>query len=254
MSSLLLNLPPELRREIWCHLLVVPYRLRQVKECDHGPLFRPLKVIDSTALRVCRKIYDEAFGVLYQRNLFFISSVSLPEVNSAPNAGFQLMKSVDVEFVKGDPTQGLSSLRLTNTYDNWVANIILRFAALCPQLETCTLYFPGLAVGRIAECLKPRSRTTSAISQLPNSGIRERLEIIIDSPIPLRSWSAAQPEAANRFLCSIFPQYTSPLTRPRIRPLGKPQLHTQWKLHPYHRKLNDPVLVSHQSVFRRFGR
>ena len=175
MSSLLLNLPVEIRREIWCHLLIVPCRLQQVKKCDHDPLCRHLKVMDSTALRLCRQIHNEAFGILYQYNLFSISSVSLPKANSAPNAGFQQMKHVDFEFIKSDPTQGLSYVGLSTTYDDWVADIILRFAALFPQIVTCTLHFPGLPIGRITDCIKPKSRTTSAILQLSKS---ERLKVI----------------------------------------------------------------------------
>ncbi|KAL8717685.1 MAG: hypothetical protein Q9225_005093 [Loekoesia sp. 1 TL-2023] len=71
-----LTLPPEIKNMIYRELLVSsapikkPHKLVCAKRNIMLDSFQPVKDIDSTILRVCRSIYDEALPVLYGQNTF----------------------------------------------------------------------------------------------------------------------------------------------------------------------------------------
>ena len=71
-------LPPEVRAMIYRKLLISPDRIDNpayrvgLKRIEHKMLgtYAPVAGLDSTILRVCRTVYDEALPVLYGENTF----------------------------------------------------------------------------------------------------------------------------------------------------------------------------------------
>jgi len=244
MDSPLLNLPLELRREVWHLVLLAPRHLRPIEGSNQGLLPRPLRVPDSIALLgVCRQTYVEAIEMLYQCNLFHLTPMSLPKRYGMESSRFHLMQNVDLEFALSDFTRDSCDARLTDICDKWLAVSILRLAALCPRLKTCTIIFPEEIARRIGYCFRAGTQTASAIAHLNKFSIAERLEVIIELPTHHPNWTSPRPIPLNEFLLSIAP--ASSWSCDILRSYGSVQVKARWNHLQHVCKLDRPEMVGY---------
>ncbi len=248
MKSPLLSLPPELRREVWRLVLLAPRRLRPMQGSNHGLLPRLVKVADSIALLgACRQIYDEALDILYQCNLFHLTPMSLPQRHCIESSRFHLIQHVNLEFTFKDFTRDSRDARLThNIRDSLLAVSILRLAALCPRLKTCTIIFSEPTVRRIGSCLAAGTQTAMAIACLNTRSVSERLEVITELSTYSQSSHTTQPIPINEFLLSIAP--ASNWSCNLSRSYGVVQIQARWNHLPHARKLSRPEMVGYSSI------
>ncbi len=127
--------------------------------------------------------------------------MGLPQRYSVESSHFHLIQHINLEFAIKDFTRDSRDAMLThNIRDNWLAVSILRLAALCPRLKTCTIIFSEPSVRRIGSCLAAGTQTAMAIDRLNIRSISERLEVITEL-----SFLPTQPIPTNEFLLSIAP-------------------------------------------------
>jgi len=247
MKSPLLSLPLELRREVWRLVLLAPRRLRPMQGSNQGLLPRLVKVADSIALLgACRQIYDEALDILYQCNLFHLTPMSLPQRHCIESSRFHLIQHVNLEFTFKDFTRDSRDARLThNIRDSWLAISILRLAALCPRLKTCTIIFSEPTIRRIGSCLAAGTQTAMAIACLNSRSISERLEVITELSTYSQSFIRTQPIPINEFLLSIAP--ASNWSCDLSRSYGVVQIQARWNHLQHAHKLSRPEMVGDSS-------
>jgi len=245
MNSRLLSLPLELRREVWHLVLLAPRRLRPMQSSKQGLLPRIVKVTDSIALPgACRQIYEEALDILYQCKLFHLTLMSLPQRHCIESSRFHLIQHVNLEFTFKDFTRYFRDARLTHSIrDSWLAVSILRLAALCPRLKTCTIIFSEPTVRRIGSCLAAGTQTAMAIACLNTRSVSERLEVITE--LSTQSSHTTQPIPINEFLLSIAP--ASNWSCDLSRSYGDVQIQARWNHLQHAHELSRPEMVGDSS-------
>lgn len=242
-NSPLLSLPLELRREVWHLVLLAPYRLRPLQGANKGLFPRLVKVTDSIALlSTCRQIYHEAFDIFYPCNLFHLGPTSLPQRYSIESSHFHLIQHVNLEFaIKDFDRNSYGARRNHSIRDNWLAVTILRLAALCPRLKTCTIIMLEPTVRCIGSCLVAGTQTAMAIARLNDRSISERLEVITG----LSTCLHPEPIPINEFLLSIAP--ASNWSCNLFRSCGSVEIQARWNHLQQAHKLSRPEMVSYSA-------
>lgn len=244
MNSPLLSLPLELRREVWHLVLLAPCRLRPMQGANQGLSPRLVKVTDSIALLgACRQIYDETLDIFYRYNLFHLGPTSLPQRYSIDSSRFHLIQHVNLEFAIKDFTrESYDDRRTHNIRDNWLAVTILRLAALCPRLKTCTIIMLEPTIRCIGSCLAAGTQTAVAIARLNNRNISERLEVVTGLSTCYQSFLHPEPFPINEFLLSIAP--ASNWSCNIFRSCGSVEIQARWNHLQHARELSRPEMVS----------
>jgi len=170
--------------------------------------------------------------------------MSLPQRYCIQSSRFHLIQHVNLEFTFKDFTRESCDARLTDKRDNWLAVSILRLAALCPRLKTCTIIFTEPTVRRIGSCLAAGTQTAMAIARLNIRSISERLEVITELSY-FQSFPITQPILINEFLLSIAP--ASNWSCNLRRSCGNVQVQARWDHLQHACKLSRPEMVGHLS-------
>lgn len=124
--------------------------------------------------------------------------------------------------------------------DNLLAVSILRSAALCPQLKTCTIIFPEPSVRRIGSCLAAGTQTAMVIDRLNIRSISERLEVTTEL-----SFLPTQPISINDLLLSIA--LASNWSCNLLKGCHTVDIQARWNLVQYACKLSRPEMLGYPS-------
>lgn len=96
--------PPEIRLQIYEHLLLSPHTLRRPVELKTQPSFA---ILDTAILRTSRLVHDDALETLYTRNRFHISLVSplrLPSSTFFFTAYLPSLTNLSIDYAIPPPT------------------------------------------------------------------------------------------------------------------------------------------------------
>jgi len=191
-----MELPAEIRLQIYDIVLVSPHTLRRPIELANRP---HVSTLNTALLRTSRLIHNDALPTLYTRNHFHISLVSPLRLPSSPlfftaHSSYLTTLSIDYALPSPSPTQPRRSLARQRHIDAILADELTNLADACPTLRVFALNLlspPGEPDDILLALALDNALTPAALRHLH---VRDRIVITAVGSGPwLRSGNAYGP-------------------------------------------------------------